>query len=281
VISRPDLMRYLQAFTRGHRFAVADGTKQCAPFFAALGATVLATSAIAADLPRKAPPALPIPSVVSWTGFYVGVHAGYSWGRWDGDLTFDPGTGPVVVFDPSNRTIDANGWLAGGQIGFNYQLNSVVFGLEADASWTNLKGDGSFNTIPGDFNWAIENQLDWFATVRGRAGVAVNNFLFYGTGGVAFGQTKGHQVVTNIIPCCLVTAVSSASENHIGWTAGGGVEWMYSRNWSVKAEYLYVDLGSADYRFVGTTFIGTPHTTDSFPADLTFHAVRLGVNYRF
>jgi outer membrane immunogenic protein len=250
-------------------------------FFAALGATVLATSAIAADLPRKAPAALPVPSVVSWTGFYVGIHAGYSWGRWDGDLTFDPGTGPIAVFDPSHRTIDAHGWLAGGQIGFNYQLNSLVFGLEADASWTNLKGNGSFNTIPGDFNWAIENQLDWFGTVRGRAGVAVNNFLFYGTAGVAFGQTKAHQVVTNIIPCCLVTAVSSASENHIGWTAGGGVEWMYSRNWSVKAEYLYVDLGSADYRFVGTTFVGTPHTTDSFPADLTFHVVRLGVNYRF
>jgi outer membrane immunogenic protein len=186
-----------------------------------------------------------------------------------------------VVFDPSHRTINAHGWLAGAQIGFNYQLNSLVFGLEADASWTNLKGNGSFNTIPGDVNWAIENQLDWFGTVRGRAGVAVNNFLFYGTAGVAFGQTKAHQVVTNIIPCCLVTAVSSASENHIGWTAGGGVEWMYSRNWSVKVEYLYVDLGSADYRFIGTTFVGTPHTTDSFPADLTFHVVRLGVNYRF
>lgn len=177
--------------------------------------------------------------------------------------------------------IDANGWLAGGQIGFNYQLNSFVFGLEADASWTNLKGSGSFNTIPGDVNWSIENRLDWFGTVRGRVGFAVNNFLFYGTGGVAFGQTKGDQVVTNIIPCCLVTAVASTDENHIGWAAGGGVEWMYSRNWSFKAEYLYVDLGSADYRFVGTTFVGTPHTTDSFPADLAFHIVRVGVNYRF
>jgi outer membrane immunogenic protein len=80
--------------------------------------------------------------------FYVGIHAGYSWGRWDGDLTFNPGTGPIVVFDPSHRTINAHGWLAGGQIGFNYQLNTLVFGLEADASWTNLKGNGSFNTIP-------------------------------------------------------------------------------------------------------------------------------------
>jgi outer membrane immunogenic protein len=156
-----------------------------------------------------------------------------------------------------------------------------VFGLEADASWTNLRGRGSFNTIPGDVNWKIENRLDWFGTVRGRAGVAVNNFLLYGTAGVAFGQTSADQVVTNINPCCLVTAVSSANENHIGWTAGAGAEWMYSRNWSLKAEYLYVDLGSAGNRFIGTTLVGTPHTTDSFPADLTFHTVRVGVNYRF
>ena len=88
-------------------------------------------------------------------------------------------------------------------------------------------------------------------------------------------------MVTNINPCCLVTATASANENHIGWAAGAGLEWMYSRNWSVKAEYLYTDLGSADYRFVGTSFLGTPHTTDSFPADLAFHTVRLGVNYRF
>jgi outer membrane immunogenic protein len=252
--------------------------------FTALGllifATPLATSALAADLPVKAPP-VPAVQAVSWTGLYVGGHAGYAWGRSDGDLTFDPGTGPIVVFDPSHRQIDADGWLAGGQIGFNYQFNSLVVGLEADASWTNLKGRGSFNTIPGDVNWTIENRLDWFGTVRGRAGVAVNNFLLYGTAGVAFGQTRADQVVTNIIPCCLVTAVSSTNENHIGWAAGAGAEWMYSRNWSLKAEYLYVDLGSADYRFIGTTFIGTPHTTDSFPADLTFHTVRVGVNYRF
>jgi outer membrane immunogenic protein len=111
--------------------------------FAALGLSVLATSAlptstlttsaVAADLPLKAPAPPPV-QAVSWTGFYVGGHAGYAWGRSDGDLTFDPGTGPIVVFDPSHRTIDADGWLAGGQIGFNYQINSLVFGLEADAS---------------------------------------------------------------------------------------------------------------------------------------------------
>jgi outer membrane immunogenic protein len=249
----------------------------------ALGLSGLATSAVAADLPRKAPPLPPVQSVqpANWTGFYVGVHGGYSWGQWDGNLHFDPGTGPLEVFNPARRTIDGNGWLAGGQIGFNYQINSFVFGLEADASWTNLKGRGSFNTAPGDFNWAIENRLNWFGTARARAGVAVDSFLFYATGGVAFGQSKGDLVVSEVVPCCLVTAVASANENHVGWTVGGGVEWMYSRNWSVKAEYLYVDLGTADYHFVGTTFVGTPHTTDNFLGDLTFSVVRAGLNYRF
>jgi outer membrane immunogenic protein len=112
-------------------------------------------------------------------------------------------------------------------------LAAHVFGLEADASWTNLKGNGSFNTGPGDFNWQIGSQLDWFGTVRGRAGVAFDRFLIYATGGAAFGQSKADLIVTNIIPCCLVTATASAKENHVGWTAGAGVEWMYSRNWSI------------------------------------------------
>ena len=81
----------------------------------------------AADLPVMAQAPPPV-QAVSWTGLHVGGHAGYAWGRSDGDLTFDPGTGPIVVFDPSHRRIDAEGWLAGGQIGFNYQINSVVFG---------------------------------------------------------------------------------------------------------------------------------------------------------
>lgn len=221
------------------------------------------------------------PLVVSWTGMYVGAHAGYSWGSLDGNLTFDPGTGPIVVFDPSAHDIDTDGWLLGGQIGFNYQVNSLVFGLEADASWSDAKGDGSFTTIAGDTNWDIETQLDWFGTVRGRMGVAVDNFLLYGTAGVAFGQSSADLVVTNTIPCCLETATGSAEEDHVGWAAGAGAEWMFSQNWSLKGEYLYTDLGSADYRLVGTTFLGDPHTTDSFPADLSFHTIRLGVNYRF
>ena len=251
---------------------------------------ILATrEACGADLPLKASAAPPV-QAFTWTSFYLGVHAGYSWGRWDGDLTYDPGTGPVQVFDPSNRAIDATGWLAGGQIGFNYQLGSFVFGPEADVSWTNTKGGGTFSTIGlNNYTWTISNRLDWFGTVRGRVGIAAERFLIYGTAGVAYGQTKGNEVVTGFqgqgFPATgQVTAIASASENHIGWTAGGGVEWLFSRSLSIKVEYLYLDLGSASYRYIGTNFTTvpfSPHTTDSFPAALTFQVVRAGVNYRF
>jgi outer membrane immunogenic protein len=251
---------------------------------------ILATrEACGADLPLKAPTVRPA-QAVNWTGFYIGVHAGYSWGRWDGLLTYDPGTGPVQVFDPPNRTIDAAGWLGGGQIGFHYQLGSFVFGPEAEISWTNLKGGNTFSTIGlNNYTWNINNRLDWFGTVRGRTGIAVDRFLIYGTAGVAFGQAKANEVVTGFQgqgfpPTGQVTAVASTSENHIGWTAGGGVEWLLSRSLSIKVEYLYVDLGSASYRFTGTNFTtvpSSPHTTDSFPADLNFQIVRAGANYRF
>ena len=247
---------------RGHDQTTDIGGVAMRILMTALGLAALTTPATAADLTRKAPPAVPVQQVQiagNWAGLYVGVHGGYSWGRWDGDLYLDPGTGPVQSFSPSRRTIDADGWLAGGQIGFNHQFNSFVLGLEADASWTNLKGNGTFSTPGGVVTWAIETQLDWFATVRGRAGFAVNNFLFYGTGGVAFGRTNGSEVVTQL-PGPVLTAIASTSGNHIGWTAGAGVEWMYTRNWSFKAEYLYVDLGSADYRFIGQNLFAQSRT---------------------
>ena len=242
-------------------------------------ASLATRAACGADLPLKAPATRPA-QAVNWTGLYIGVQAGYSWGRWDGVLTYDPGTGPVQVFDPSNRTIDARGWLGGGQIGSNYQLGAVVLGPEADVSWTNLKGENTFSTIGlNNYTWNINDRLNWFGTVRGRAGIAADRFLIYGTAGVAFGQAKGSEVVTGFAgqgfpPAGQVTAVASASENHIGWTAGGGVEWLFTPSLSIKVEYLYVDLGSASYRFVGTNFTTvppSPHTTDSFPATLPFN----------
>ena len=91
----------------------------------------VAAPASAADMPVKAAPPPPIAPIYTWTGLYVGGHAGYSWGRWGGDLTFDPGTGPLAgIFDPSHRTIDANGWLAGGRSASTIRSTHLCSGLK-------------------------------------------------------------------------------------------------------------------------------------------------------
>lgn len=221
------------------------------------------------------------PPGATWTGFYVGAHAGHGWADWSGDLVYDAGNGPVPnVWDPAGRQIDAKGWFGGGQAGFNKQIGSTVFGIEVDGSWTNVEGDGAFLTKSGKVEWRIKTRLDALGTVRGRLGFTKGAMLVYGTAGLAVGRTSADLVVTHLPE--LITATGSATENHVGWTAGGGVEWMMGAGWSLKAEYLYVDLGKADYRLTGANLIrGGPHTTDSFPADLDMHIVRAGLNYRF
>ena len=137
---------------------------------------------------------------------------------------------------------------------------------------------------PGSRRWhlaPVEVNFGAYGVAAARAGVVLDRALLYGKAGVAFANIKNTAANLTSGGAIDSSDLTELDKTHIGWAAGGGVEWMYSRNWSFKAEYLYVDLGSADYRFIGTTFIGTPHTTDSFPADLTFHTVRVGVNYRF
>jgi outer membrane immunogenic protein len=226
----------------------------------------------------------PIVDVFTWTGLYVGIHGGYATGDWDGTLTYDPGTGPLNgIFDPAHRSIDGDGFTGGIQAGFNWQTRSpIVIGLEADVSWADLDGDNNFLTKDGFVNWRIKQELDWYATVRGRLGYSFGRFLIYGTGGVAFGKTEADEVVTQ---CCLppdnITARASADDDRIGWAAGAGLEWMIRPNWSLKGEWLHVDLGDGDQRFVGTNFITNgKHTTDSFPGDLEFDTFTVGLNYK-
>jgi len=86
----------------------------------------------------------------SWTGLYIGAHGGWATGGWDGTLTYDPGTGPLAgVFDPAGRSITAEGWLGGGQIGFNVQSGAFVLGIEVDGAWTNLSDEETFTSKDG------------------------------------------------------------------------------------------------------------------------------------
>jgi outer membrane immunogenic protein len=252
---------------------------------ATLAMAVLATPALAGD-GNGPPPAL-------WSGFYVGANAGYAWdGNWDVDLSHT--TGALIYsdpFDPNQVSLDkSDGFIGGGQIGANKQFGNVVIGVEADASWTDLESSGTFTTSPTGAcapnactQWEIESSLVAMGTVRGRLGLAAGRALFYGTGGLAWGITDADQTTHHNGPDFATPgAVVSGDSNHIGWTAGGGIEYALGQNISLKAEYLYVDLGEADYHLQGTTTPGgTTPWAESFSQDLNFHTARIGLNYKF
>lgn len=202
---------------------------------ALLGATALALTAIAspahgADMRYPAQPyAAPPVALYNWTGAYVGLNAGYQWG------------------DVRNLPVSPDGFMGGAQAGYNWQFNQWVVGGEID-----FQGSTADDRFAG---WQFSNP--WFGTVRGRAGYAMNNILFYGTAGFAYGKGK------------LELGPLSETHVHTGWTAGGGIEVGLMPNWTVKAEYLHVDLGNQRYALSGLSH------------DITSNILRFGVNYRF
>ncbi|PWB65864.1 MAG: hypothetical protein C3F17_02760 [Bradyrhizobiaceae bacterium] len=255
-------------------------------FALALGTAVIMGlgSASAADLPRKAPIAAPIMApVYNWTGVYVGVHAGWGWSDADAFTTFTPSPAAFGVgWTPFGYSHDADGFMAGGQIGFNYQIANWVVGLEADLSWADINGGVTvaplvtFAGVPvaGTLHSSAYD-MNWFGTVRGRLGFAANNLLVYVTGGLAFADVD--YATVSVFPAG--TWAGTASETNAGWTLGGGFEWGLTPNWSVKAEYLYYDLG--DTTVVGLNAAAGPAFTTVTSIDNDGHIVRIGVNYRF
>lgn len=218
------------------------------------------------------------PSVAAptWAGLYVGVHGGWAGGSgWDGDLVWKD--------QPANvgYSLDADGWYGGIQAGANNQFGQVVVGIEADASFGDVSDKGSFSSNPSN-EWKIRQDLERFGTVRGRLGyVPADNMLAYVTFGMAWGQVEASHAVHNISPPG-VAAQTKVHETHIGWTIGGGLEWALTSNLSLRGEYLYVDLGKEDYYLVGRrTSDNSYYQNDAVPADLDFHTVRIGMNYKF
>jgi outer membrane immunogenic protein len=211
-----------------------------------------ATPATAADLPRAAPPVVKAPVVApltayDWTGFYVGINGGFGWGR----SNFDGITGTLDHFDTS-------GWLAGATAGYNLQYGHAVFGVEGDIDWTNI--NGSATCAGGLATCQIQN--NWLGTARGRFGFAFDRFLPFVTGGLAVGDINAN-----------APGFGSASTTNAGWTAGGGLEVALGQNWTAKAEYLHVDLGSLN---CGSACTGTPSNVD-----FTTNLVRGGLNFKF
>jgi len=259
-----------------------------------VAALAMITSASAADLPVKAPPPAPVPAPVwNWSGFYIGLNGGYSWGRSSRDLNFFNPLNGVNIATGTGAGRDLNGGLFGGQIGYNWQTSSSwVLGMEFDAQWTGQRGSttvlcpvvGCFpnlTAIPATGGTAatLEDKLAWFATFRGRGGFAVTpNMLLYVTGGAAWGEVQSTLGLTSFTATGIpVTIAGTRSTDRLGWTIGGGIEWMFSPSWSAKIEYLYVDMGSISNSVVSpATLLGanvTSRVTDSI--------IRGGINYHF
>jgi outer membrane immunogenic protein len=287
--------------------------------------TALALPALAADLPRKAPAYRPPPPPppLSWTGFYIGLNAGATWGCGSAsntvtptsvDLGFPHGGNLATTnahvsaisaagsFDFDNGCRNAN-FIGGGQIGYNWQFTNWLAGIEADfqgIAGHNNNNNGFVNVVPvgiaGEGNWvgtaAFDRDQRWLGTIRGRIGfLATPAVLIYATGGGAFAKVSGDVAVDlrNDLFCCTHippnTAFASIDKTRWGWTAGGGVEWMFAPQWSVKAEYLYYDLGSRDLDFpftvhdnlTGLNANFNSHTTVDFKG----HIARVGINWHF
>jgi outer membrane immunogenic protein len=222
----------------------------------ALGLAIVASDgAVAADMPvvRKAP-APAVVAAYNWTGFYAGAHVGYGWG--DGDTAIGltdaagilQGAAALGIF-PVQYSYDRDGYVAGGQIGYNFQTGVWVLGLEADISATGIDGSSTVTTNVVGFAFpntsSVSQDMEWFGTVRGRIGYAANNWLFYGTGGLAYGHVKYTYQQTNA-PLGAINIFGSRSDIEVGWVAGGGIEYGFGP-WSVRAEYLYYDLGDATF----------------------------------
>ena len=234
----------------------------------------LSSAAVAADLPQSYMKA-PIAPAWSWTGSYVGLNVGYGVSRSDSSDNFLSPAG-VVALGGSNR-LAADGVLGGAQIGYNWQTSPTwLWGVEADFQGANIKGSSQVVLPPIVMN--LESKVNWFGTVRGRLGYIVNPAtVAYVTGGFAYGETQ-LSANNNFGD---VGAAGTAKQTRGGYTVGGGMETRLSGNWSVKAEYLYVNLGNASIN--APTSINFPSVvfTQVGSGQEQFHVVRAGLNYRF
>jgi outer membrane immunogenic protein len=254
--------------------------------------SLFATSAFAADLPARTYAKAPayIDPGYNWSGFYIGGNVGYSWGSSSNSEAISRLNTGLVLFTNNSRN-DVNGVIGGGQIGYNWQMSNWLVGLEADFQGSDEKGSSTTICLAcgnggNDITANLTQRLNWFGTVRGRAGIlATPTVLLYATGGLAYGQVEtGGSLTgaTNLVPLATVVFPGTSS-TRVGWTLGAGVEGRIAGNWTAKLEYLYMDLGTTNSGLIGTN-IQVPVRTDagaSYSSHFTDNIVRVGVNYHF
>jgi outer membrane immunogenic protein len=251
-----------------------------------LASVAAVASANAADMyrPAEGVSLKDAPLYLPWNGAYIGVNGGYGWSAKDNSLK---GSAQAEVCEGSGefpecgtitgtgaKTFGAAGGFGGGQIGYNIQRSHFVFGVEADIQAAAINGDATLSLLGGAASASAKSDLDWFGTLRGRAGLAFDNTLFYFTGGFAAGGVKDSLTVK---PAIGAASTVSASDTKTGYVLGGGAEHLFNQAWSVKAEYQYLDLGADKLSAsAGVAPFGAAATLD---AEHSYHTVRLGLNY--
>jgi outer membrane immunogenic protein len=232
---------------------------------------VLAGAAQAADLPLKgvAPAAIPYSN---WTGGYIGAHVGFGSQQSTCRPDFNADAGGACAsyayaYYGNTWTAHDSSAMAGVEIGYDWQHRSFVYGLAADWTWTGLKG----RSVGCSGSCSYEAKINWLASFRGRAGLAVEDTLIYMTAGLALGGVKDRVFAgsTGSLPD------TTFKETMVGWVGGGGVEHKLNRNWSVKAEYLHYDLGKK------TGAVGANGYSYTHEFNHVVDAVRVGANYRW
>jgi outer membrane immunogenic protein len=260
-----------------------------------------ATSAMAADLPARVytkAPAFVDPGY-NWSGFYLGGNVGYSWGKSNDTSSFTNGAGTTLSTSIGSSSLD--GVVGGGQAGYNWQVQNWVWGLEGDIQATGERGSRDISCpvglctpstvlpgfralvilVPGAAVPAsLDQKIDWFGTVRARAGILVTpRVLFYATGGLAYGEVNSSETIGG--------SSFSATDTRVGYTVGGGIEGAIGGNWTAKLEYLYVDLGRTSGSFAtaipafGAGVVANGTLTSSYNSHITDNVLRVGVNYNF
>jgi len=201
----------------------------------------------------------------NWTGFYAGGYAGYGWGKSTATDIGDRFGVPEYILG-AQFSDHPDGFIGGGQAGYNYQSGNWVAGLEADFGYLGLKGSGVYpdGTF---FDTFVKTRASYDATFRARFGVTNGPVLFYVTGGAILADFNNYIKSFS-------TFHSDKTGSQWGWTVGAGIEYALDRKWSVKAEYLYYDAGTETVRMNNSS--GNP-----FPIESTGNLVRVGLNYRF
>jgi len=236
------------------------------------------TAASAADLPVRpvAPVVAPAPL---WTGWYFGGNFGYGWGTGSDSLVSVLNPTSVGITSVPVTSVDPKGVVGGLQVGYNWQFGySWVLGIVADIQASGID-DSDFVAFANGTTAGQTSKIQWFGTVRGKLGWAAGNWLFYGTGGLAYGEVD---VAATLAVPNVVIFRGDEQDTRVGWTAGGGIDYALNNNLTVGLEYLYLDLGRESATAVGFRPNGAA-TAALLSLDQRFKAniVRATINWRF